>query len=365
MTTETHGAPLDALDLAGSRRIAVFRALQFGDLLCAVPALRALRAAAPAAQITLIGLPWATEFAQRFRQYIDDFIAFPGAPGMPEQATDIAGLDAFYRDMQARRFDLALQLHGSGRITNAIVRGIGARRMAGFYPPDKPVTDSHFIPYPEEGTETHRLLRLIAALGAPTRGDTLEFPIHGSEWKELARLRVAYGLRPGEYVCIHVGARQASRRWLPERFAAVADILATQGLRVVLTGTNEEQLIVQTVARAMHTGAINVCGQTPIGVLAALYTGARLVVCNDTGISHLAAALCVPSVVVYSGSDPARWAPRDHERHRAVHAPVACRPCSHVVCPIGHGCATGVTVEQVSATALEVMGYDWGKRVAG
>ena len=365
MTTATHSAPLGAPDLTGSQRIAVFRALQFGDMLCAVPALRALRAAAPAAQITLIGLPWAAEFARRFRHYIDDFVAFPGAPEIPEQAVDIDGLDTFYRDMQARQFDLALQLHGDGRLTNAIVRGIGARHMAGFSPPDKPVTDARFIPYPEAGTEIHRLLRLIAALGAPTRGDTLEFPINGSEWKELARLRVAYGLRPGEYVCLHPGARLGSRRWLPERFAAVADILATHGLRVVLTGTHEEQLVVQAVARAMHTGAINLCGQTPIGVLAALYTGARLVVCNDTGVSHLAAALCVPSVVVYTGSDPARWAPLNTERHRSVHAPVACRPCSHGVCPIGHVCATGIMVEQVSATALEVMGYDWGKRVAG
>lgn len=363
VTTVTQGSTA-LTELADVRRIAVFRALQVGDMLCAVPALRALRAAAPTAEITLIGLPWAAEFAQRFRQYIDDFVPFPGAPGMPEQGADAAGLDAFYRDMQARRFDLALQLHGSGRLTNPIVRGLGARQAAGFYCADKPVADPGFVPYREHEPEIHRLLRLVEALGAPARGEALEFPISGAEWKELARRRVAYGLRPGEYVCVHAGARLATRRWPPERFAAVADVLAMQGLRVVLTGTSEEQLIMQAVARAMHAGAINLCGQTPIGVLAALYAGARLLVCNDTGVSHIAAALCVPSVVIYSGSDPQRWAPLDRERHRQVYAPVECRPCEHAVCPIGHKCALGVTADQVAAVALEVVGADGGRRVA-
>lgn len=362
MTAVTYDASIATPSLANSQRIAVFRALQLGDMLCAVPALRALRAAAPKAAITLIGLPWAAEFTQRFRHYIDDFVAFPGAPGLPERSASADALDAFFRDMQSRRFDLALQLHGDGRLTNAIVRGMGAHRMAGFYTADKAIAGAHFVLYPQRETEVRRLLRLIEALGAPTRGEALEFPINGSDWKELARLRVAYGLRPGEYVCIHPGARQTSRRWLPERFAAVADALAMQGLRVVLTGTDEEQLVTQAVARSMHAGVIDLCGQTSLGVAAALYAGARLVVCNDTGVSHLAAALCVPSVVIYTGSDPARWAPAPAERHRAVHAPVSCRPCDHATCPIGHHCAIGVTAEQVSAVAVEAMGYDWGKR---
>lgn len=338
--------------LTDSRRIAVFRALQVGDMLCAVPALRALRAAAPSAEITLIGLPWAAEFAQRFHHYIDDFVAFPGCDGLPEQAVAADGLDAFYRDMQARRFDLALQLHGDGRVSNAIVRNLGAQRIAGFHPVDAPVAGADFIPYPEGEPEIRRLLRLIEALGVPTRGDGLEFPITGPEWKELARLRAAYGLRPGEYVCVHAGARAATRRWLPERFAAVADILATRGLRVVLTGSADEQLIVEAVARAMHAGAINLSGQTPLGVLAALYAGARLLVCNDTGVSHLAAALCVPSVVVYTSSSPARWAPLDGERHRAIFAQADRLDVE------------GVTVNEVSVAALELIGCDGGRRVA-
>lgn len=365
MTTAIQASSRTASVLADCKRVAVFRALQVGDMLCAVPALRALRTAAPAAKIILIGLPWAFEFAHRFRHLVDDFVAFPGAPGLPEQPAAVDALEIFYRDMQARRFDLALQLHGDGGLTNAIVRSFGARNVAGFYRPEAPAEGPLFVPYLERESEVRRLLRLVQGLGAPARGESLEFPISGAEWKELARLRSLYGLRPGEYVCIHPGARGVSRRWLPDRFAAVADALAMQGMRVVLTGTPEEQFITQAVTRAMHAGVINLCGQTPLGVLAALYAGARLLVCNDTGVSHLAAALCVPSVVVYTGSDPQRWAPLDAERHRAVHAPVACRPCSYATCPVGHACAVNVTAEQVTAVAMEVMGYDCGKRVAG
>lgn len=87
------------------KKVVVFRALQLGDMLCAVPSLRALRAALPAAHITLIGLPWAEQFVRRFPAYLDDFVAFPGHPAFPEQAVREDEVQAFYSRIRSQSYD--------------------------------------------------------------------------------------------------------------------------------------------------------------------------------------------------------------------------------------------------------------------
>lgn len=321
------------------RRVAVLRALQLGDLLCAVPALRAMRAAWPGAEVVLIGLPWARAFVDRFDGYLDGFREFPGWPGLPERAPQVGRIPSFLAAIQADRFDLAIQLHGSGPFVNPLVALLGASRCAGFalpggYRPDPEL----FCPWPEHGLEVRRLLSLVEYLGLPARGEHLEFPVRAADRRALASLDVAGGLAPGGYACVHPGASVATRRWPPDRFAAAADALATRGLRVVLTGTAVEADLCRDVARAMRHPAIDLAGRTDLGTLAALLDGARLLVCNDTGVSHVAAGLGLPSVVVSTGDNPARWAPIDGRRHR-----VLCRD------------AGGVEPRDVVAQALELL----------
>src|ERR1051326_2394710 len=114
-------ASIEKLGWSNTKQIVIFRALQLGDMLNLVPALRALRAAFQAAQISVVGLPWAGEFVRRFHAYVDDFISFPGFPGFPEQTPDIQRFPSFLSDMQAKNFDLAIQMQGSGEISNPLI----------------------------------------------------------------------------------------------------------------------------------------------------------------------------------------------------------------------------------------------------
>ena len=188
-----------------------------------------------------------------------------------------------------------------------------------------------------------RWLRLVEHLGAPAKGAHLELPLRDQDWQELEALRLA-GLR---YAVLHPGSQLPSRRWPAERFAEVGDALALEGYHVVLTGTAQEEPLVMKVKRAMRAPAIDLSGRTSLGGLAAVVSRARLVVSNDTGISHVAAAMRTPSVVVASGSDARRWAPLNRELHRVLWHDVPCRPCAHYACPTGHECAVGITVHDV------------------
>jgi ADP-heptose:LPS heptosyltransferase len=299
-------------------RVAVVRALEgLGDLLCIVPALRALRAALPAARVELITLPRARALFARFDDLVDEVLPFPGFPGVPEVSVDARRTTAFLADAQARRLDLALQLHGSGVTSNAFVALLGARAVAGFHPPGGWSPDpERFLPYPPREHEVRRPLALLAHLGIPPAGEQLELPVLDEDVAEAAEL--LRGAGEGTYAVVHPGASEAARRWPPARFAAVADALAARGLVPVLTGTAAERPVVGAVTGAMRSPHVDLAGRTSLGALAALVRDANLVVTNDTGVSHLAAAVGAPSVVVFSASDPARWAPLDRERHRAL-----------------------------------------------
>jgi len=294
-----------------------------GDLLCAVPALRALRAGLPEARITLVALPWAHELVERFDAYLDDFLALPGFPGLPEQPPDVRALPAMLAAAQASDFDLVVQLHGSGEVTNQLAVLLGGRRTAGFYRPGSYCPDPEtFVRYPDDEPEPLRLLRLVEALGFPLAGDELEFPVRESDRSALRALPELRRVGGDAYAVVHAGARSA-RPWSADDFAAVADGLVARGLSVVLTGSDAERDVTAAVASAMRAPAVDLAGRTSLGSLAALLEGARLVVCNDTGVSHLAAALRVPSVVVFTTSDARRWAPLDVDRHRRLEAALA------------------------------------------
>lgn len=300
--------------------IVIVRSLPgLGDLLCCVPTLRALRSAFPNSSITLIGLPGSQGFVQRFPHYLNHWLEFPGFPGIPEVVVSPQKVVKFLAQAQAFHFDLALQLHGSGSFINSFVMLLGARQTAGFFPATFSCPDPQtFFPYPDHEPEIWRNLRLLEGLGISLQGDHLEFPLDSADWLEWKTICATHGLAAHSYICLHPGASVSARRWGYEAFAAVGDALAAQGWQIVLTGTTAELELTQAVAQTMRFPAINLAGCTSLGAIAALLKQSRLLICNDTGVSHLATALSVPSVVIFSDSDPHRWAPLDRKLHRII-----------------------------------------------
>jgi len=299
-------------------RIAVFRALNLGDMLCAVPALRALRRRFPDADIALVGLPWAEAFQRRYARYLDRFFPFPGYPGLPEAAPGPGEPEGFLARMRAQRFDLCLQMHGCGPASNTVVGRMGACATLGLGVCEG---DPHVQvwPYPHGKHEVQRNLYLLQqGLGLSAADDRLEFPLMEQDWAELDARPELGDCRTAPYACLHPGARDPAKRWAPRDFAAVGDALAARGLRVVLTGSASERPIALEVARHMRSRAWNAACDISVGGLAALIAGARLLVSNDTGAAHLASALGVPSVVVFFATDPVRWGPPAYGPHRVA-----------------------------------------------
>ncbi len=179
---------LSANFLKQPERIAVFRALYLGDLLVAVPALRALRALFPRAEITLIGLPWAATFVQRYHHYVDRLVEFPGYPGLKESNGSPADIARFIAEQRAYKYDLVIQMHGSGKTSNSLIMELNGKCSVGYYENNKPENLHIAAPYPQHQHEIFRNLGLVALLGQTELDPHLEFPLHTADYAEVAAL---------------------------------------------------------------------------------------------------------------------------------------------------------------------------------
>ena len=307
-------------------RIAVFRALHLGDFMCATPALRALKQRFPAAELTLIGLSWNRVLVPRF-PYIDRFLDFPGYYDLEEVPWDDRRTRRFLLESQDYRYDLAVQMHGNGRISNAFVAQLKARTSLGHRPADAgwprllsvELEDENDQRDDEHVHQILRWLRLVGEVGA-TGSAQLEFPLLQEDREEAVAVAKRAGIRLDRpLVGINPGGKGLDKRWPAERFAEVADhLVAETGAEVAITGIESERGLAVRIARMMRHRAFVVAGETTIGGLAALMERMSLFVTNDTGSSHIAAALGTPSVTLFGPTDPAEWAPLDSNRHLAL-----------------------------------------------
>ncbi len=306
--------PLKAIRV---KQIAVLRALQLGDLLVAIPAIRALKKELPNATITLISLPCAEEFVKRFDHYFDDFIPFPGYPGLPEQKISFDKLISFIHEVRKKQFDLLIQMQGNGSVTNPLIELLGAKKNAGYYRKIDYQPKGLFLEYPEEKNEIEKHMALMHYLGIKHKSTHLEIPVTSQEQKETEKIKKTHRLH--NYIGIHPGASNKNKQWNAHHFASVADYFALQGYQIVVTGTTKDKKAADDMQKYMQTKPLSLIGKTSLGMLAEILQSARLVITNDTATSHIASAVKTKSVIIFSPSSQIhRWKPLNTTIHIAL-----------------------------------------------
>jgi ADP-heptose:LPS heptosyltransferase len=276
--------------LIGRPRLLVLRALGLGDLLTAVPALRALRRTYAEHELVLAA-PRVLEPLVELAEVAD-------------RVLDQAGLGPL--GWSGKPPDLAVNLHGRGPQSHRVLAEMGARRLVAFDCEEA----SHRGPAWDPGEhEVARWCRLLVE-GLGIRADPRDLGL---------RAPPVRGLAPPGSVVIHPGAAFAARRWPAVRFAEVARRVEDAGDCVVVTGGPEEvQLGRAVAARAGLPEDRVLAGRTDLLQLASTVAAARLVVCGDTGVAHLASAFATPSVLLFGPTSPGRWGPPAGGPHEAI-----------------------------------------------
>jgi ADP-heptose:LPS heptosyltransferase len=285
--------------MGSAPRLTVLRALGLGDLLTAVPALRALARAFPEHRRLLAAPAW-----------LRPLLALIEEDGEPclDGLLDVAGLGADPGALPGAP-ELAVNLHGRGPESHRLLLASRPRRLIAFRNAAVAATASMPAWEPDEH-EAHRWCRLLRESGIAADPQRLEIrrpEIELPDWARGATL-------------IHAGAASAARRWPPERWAALASAELAAGREVLLTGSPAEIGLARSIAAAAGVDPGRVlAGRTDLALLTALVGAAGAVVCGDTGVAHLATALAVPSVLLFGPTSPRHWGPPpDRASHRVL-----------------------------------------------
>lgn len=302
-------------------RIAVLRGGGLGDLVFALPALHALHETYPQSEITLLGAPMHAELLRGRPGPPDEVVVVPPHEGVRPGAVDERTTESFFADMRARRFDLAVQLHGGGLHSNPFLLRLDARHTIGTRTPDA-VGLERTIPYVYYQNEFARGLEVVALAGARPAASGLEPVLECAQGSgENAVPARPRRERDEVLAVVHPGATDPRRRWPVGDFARVAGGLSRAGCTVVIVGdAGERRLCDEIVRRARKeqgSGRItSVAGLLGLRELLDLLADADVVVANDSGPRHLAQAMGTATVGVFWIGNLINAGPLTRERHR-------------------------------------------------
>lgn len=349
---------------ADAERILCIRLDSLGDMVMTTPALKALKAAQPKRHLTLMTSTAGAAISAHLPM-VDEVMVYE-APWLKATAPRQSSQPEFemVEILRDRAFDAAIifTVYSQNPLPSAFMCYLAEIPFRLAHCRENPyqlLTHTIRDPEPEQLTrhEVQRQLDLVASIGAfPLDGDTrmtvATSPI--AEYRMMLRLRELglTGDRP--WLVIHPGATAPSRRYSPESFAQVGRSLYERGMAIVFTGNPQEKDLVESIRQQMQVPSISLVGELDVADLIALVQAAPLLLCNNTGPVHLAAALGTPVVDLYALTNLQHtpW----QVPSRVLFHDVPCRVCYRSICPEGHHhCLELVTPDQVVAAVLELL----------
>jgi heptosyltransferase-2 len=322
-----------------------------GDLVMSTPGFRALRRAYPLAKIVALVPATLAPLLAGSRDFDEIW---------PLRSRTLSGMRADARRIADAAFELGLLIPES--ISSVLLMRWGRVGHTTGYARDpvRRVLLHHAVPTPPEWgrrrlvSKERFVLGLMQAVGAGSTDATLQLEVTPQEERRLEGVLRERGIQLAEFglaspIVLAPGASYGeSKCWPVASFALLADRLAARGERVLLIGTAAERDRLEAVQRQMASEAIDLGGALDLGTLKALLRRTRLLVANDAGARHVAAAFDVPSVIFFGPTSVMKTA-ENLTRIEVLETEHGCRPCYRRECPIDHRCLTSIDVAEVLA----------------
>ena len=331
-----------AISWSQARRILCVRLDTLGDVLMTSPALRALKESDPDRRLTLLTSSAGAEISSLIPE-IDGVITY-GAPWMKSTTsrTTTRPETQMIERLHLANFDAAVifTVYTQSPLPAAFLCYLAEIPLRLAHSRENPyqlLTDwvPETEPHQQVRHEVQRQLDLVASVGARTTCSTLSLRVP-QQAREAAQHMLVQSLgltRP--WIVVHPGATAASRRYPPESFARAADLLVGEmGCQIVFTGDQGEQDLVEGIRGTMRFPSVSLAGRLSLGELAAVIESAAVLITNNTGPVHMAAAVGSPVVDLYALTNPQHtpWG----VPHRVLFHDVPCKYCYKSVCPEGH-----------------------------
>ena len=331
------------------KRILVVKLDHLGDVLLATPVFSNLRQAYPDAELHALTGRWSRVVLERHPdvnkvlEYNSPVFCRTGQP------TSLRETFQLYKQLRHRKYDLLVALRSDWRTVCFALLRVTPKRL------DRAalqVANKLGFPQFTGGHETTRNLDVLQKAGIPTPIQTATFSVGEEDEKWVSDFLEALQIdRERPLVAIHPGSPIPIKRWMPERYAELADwLIARKRAQILFVGVEDEIPIIAEIQRLMRAETNNIAGKTSLTQLASILQMCNVFIGNDSGPMHLAAAVGTPTIGLYGPGDPTRFGPVG-TKCQTIQCKTDCPPCPETTCRFGtDGCMSEIQVADVIQT---------------